>query len=322
MRIDRVLGAALFGATLSCTISLPTRIEPLEETVVLGKGGPKIVQLEVEGLIIETPRPGPLSITPRESLIARLKEALDRAEEDRRVAALLLRIQSPGGTVSASETLYHEILSWKARTGRPVVAHFDGIATSGAYYIAMAADEVIMHPASVTGSIGVIFSGINLSGLMEKLGIENQSLTSGAFKDAGSPMRPMRPEERAQLQSVIDDFHARFIEVVDAGRPNLDRETITRAADGRIYSSAQALDLGLVDRIGYVEEAVRAAEHLAGIAESRVVSYHRPYEYRNNLHSRSAGPEGPLVDLDPLPEASFGLEPGFYYLWPAVLTGG
>jgi protease-4 len=322
MRIDGTLAVALCAATLSCTISLPTRIEPLEETVVLGERGPKIVQLEVEGLIIETPRPGPLSITPRESLIARLKEALDRAEEDGRVAALLLRIQSPGGTVSASETLYHEILAWKARTGRPVVAHLDGIATSGAYYIAMAADEVIAHPATVTGSIGVIFSGVNLSGLMEKLGIQNQTLTSGDFKDAGSPMRPMRPEERAQLQSVIDDFHARFREVVHAGRPDLDKEAVDRAADGRIYTASQAIDLGLIDRIGYVEDAVRAAENRAGIAESRVISYHRPYEYRNNLYSRSPGPEGPLIDVDPLPEASFGLEPGFYYLWPAVLPGG
>jgi signal peptide peptidase SppA len=198
-------------------LPFPGGIKPLEETVVLGEDGPKIVQLEIEGVITEASRQPRFPLEARESLIARLKEALDRAEKDDDVAALLLRIQSPGGTVSASETLYHEILEWKEETGRPVVAHLEGLATSGAYYVAMAADEVISHPTTVTGSIGVLFAGLNFSGLMEKLGVSNQNLTGGEYKDAGSPFRPMRSEERAQLQSVIDDFHARFREVVDGG---------------------------------------------------------------------------------------------------------
>ena len=320
MRGERLIAICACTALLGCGGLLrPPKLQPLEETTVFGEGGPKIVQLEIEGLISEVPRRQANPLVPRENLIGRLREALDRAGRDRKVAGLLLRIQSPGGTVSASETLYHEIRQWKERTKRPVVAHFEGLATSGAYYVAMAADEVIAHPTTVTGSIGVIFAGINVSGLMEKLGIENQTLTGGELKDAGSPLRRMRPEERAQLQSVVDNFHERFREVVDRGRPGLERAQIDPLADGRIYSAEQALDHGLVDRLGYLEDAVEAVEKRAGIDDSHVVVYHRSHEYRNNLYSSS--PIGvPTISIDLFPRGLEPLAPGFYYLWPAILN--
>jgi protease-4 len=320
MTIRPVPGLLACLALAGCAGLLqPPQIEPLQESVVFGEDGPKIVQLEIEGLITEAPRRGPTPLYPGESLVARLREALDRAEEDHDVAALLLRIQSPGGTVSASETVYHEILQWKERTGRPVVAHLEGFATSGAYYVAMAADEVIAHPTTVTGSIGVLFAGINVSGLMEKLGIENQTLTGGTYKDTGSPFRPMLPGERAQIQSVIDDFHTRFREVVDQGRANLDQATVDTLSDGRIFSAGQAFEFGLVDRTGYLEESVEVAEKRAGIEESRVIVYHRPYEYRNNLYSRPIRAPSPTVQVNLVPGGLEPLAPGFYYLWPAVL---
>lgn len=319
MRSIRTFTALACGVLAGCGgLVLQTRLRPLEESVVFGDRGPKIVQLEIEGLITDVPRRTQLSLTPPDSLLGRVKEALDRAEEDDRVAALLLRIQSPGGTVSASDTLYHEVLDWKERTGLPVIAHLEGLATSGAYYVAMAADELIAHPATVTGSIGVLFAGINVSGLMEKLGIQDQSLTGGEYKDEGSPLRPMRPEERAQIQGVIDDFHARFREVVAAGRPGLDAEQVHRISDGRIFSSDQALGLRLVDRIGYLRDAIDAAEKRAGVERSRVVVYHRPSEYRDNIYSRSVLPGVPRVEVHLLPEIP-PLAAGFYYLWPAVL---
>jgi protease-4 len=123
------------------------------------------------------------------------------------VVALLLRVNSPGGTVSASETLYHELERWKERSGKPVVAYLQGLATSGGYYVAMSADEVVAHPTAITGSIGVVMLGINVSGLMERFGVEDQTFTSGDFKDAGSALRPMRPEERAYFDEVIGDLH-------------------------------------------------------------------------------------------------------------------
>ncbi|MFQ5696882.1 MAG: signal peptide peptidase SppA [Myxococcota bacterium] len=309
-------------ALSACTLDLGafTRSQPLTETVVLGESGPKILMLELEGLLTESPRRRALGTAP--SLVARAREALERAREDDDVAAVLLRIRSPGGTVAASETLYHLIEQFKKETGRPVTAQLQGLATSGGYYVAMAADHIVAHPTTITGSIGVLLAGVNVAGLMEKLGIQNQTLTSAEFKDAGSPLRPMRPDERAQLQSVIDDLYARFREVVAAGRPSLDEAAIAKLADGRIFTARQALAAGLIDEIGYLEDSVAETERRAGIEHSRVVVYHSPREYKQNLYSRA--PVGPLqvVDVHLLDLGRQWIPPGFWYVWPPALGNG
>jgi protease-4 len=280
----------------------------LEERVVLGTEGEKILLLDLDGVLSEEAGEGSFGLGSRESVVARVREQLERAREDGDVRALLLRIQSPGGSVTASDILYREVLRFKQETKRPVLAHCMGVCASGGYYVAMAADRVLVHPTSVTGSIGVIFSGLSLAGLMEKLGVENQTLTSGAYKDAGSALRRMSGAERAQLQSVVDDLQARFLEVVRAGRPQLAPEAVARLADGRIYTARQALEAGLVDEIGYLPEAVRELERRAGLESSRVIVYHRPREMRENLYSASAGP-APRTAADAL------AAPAFLYLW-------
>ncbi len=288
--------------------------EFLVESVVHGEEGPKILLVEIDGEISDVDFSGAFGIAERESTTARLREQLDRAREQGDIRALLLRINSPGGSVTASDIIYHELLRFKEEQKIPVVAELMGVAASGGYYAAMAADEVIAHPTTVTGSIGVLFSGVNFAGLMEKVGIEDQTLTSGAFKDSGSPLREMTPEERAQLQSVIDDFYLRFRKVVADGRGLSDMQLDT-AADGRVFTALQALDKKLIDRVGYLEDAVKAAEKRAGLPASRVVSYHRPREWRENLYFRA--------DATP-PEFSPALwrrlwsaqrPAGFYYLW-------
>ncbi len=309
-------GLALSGCVLD--VASFGRTEPLRERTVRGEGGPKIAMLELSGVISQQERSSPLGIA-RPSPVARALEALDLAAKDDDVRALLLRVNSPGGSVAASETLYHAVERWKQETGRPVVAYFDGIATSGGYYVAMAADELVAHPTTITGSIGVIMSGINLAGLMERYGVTDQSFTSGSFKDAGSPLRKMRPEERAHLEGIVDDLHARFQRVVERGRPELDSAKIEELADGRIFTARQAAELGLIDRVGHLEHAVRAVEQRIGAEESRVVVYARPSEYRSNLYSRRGGPPVQLVDIDLLPFEASRLEPGFYYLWPPAL---
>ena len=305
-----------------CMIDLSsfTGLKPLEETRVRGDGGPKLVMLEIEGMISDSETRSPLGLT-RASLVARAREALDLASEDDDVAGLLLRIRSPGGTVAASETLYHEIVRWRDENQKPVVAYMQGLATSGGYYVAMAADRVIAHPTTVTGSIGVIVRGINVSGLMERFGVTDQTLKSGEFKDAGSALRPMRSDEREQLQSVIDDLHGRFVEVVSKGRPALDDATVQRLSNGRIFTANQALEAGLVDQIGHLDEAIEAAEKLAEIPESRVVVYHRPREYRANIYSRAPRMPVQVVDIDVLTLTRDWLPPGFYYLWPMAVEG-
>jgi protease-4 len=315
------MGVAFLAAVASaCTVDLSslTRVQPLEESVVQGESGPKIVLIEVDGLITERQERTPFGLS-LPSRVARIREALDRAADDGDVAALLLRINSPGGSVSASDTLYHELHRWRAENGKPVIAYFQGLATSGGYYVAMASDRIIAHPTTITGSIGVVMLGLNLSGLMEKIGVEDQTFTAGRFKDSGSMLRPMREDERVQLQGIADDLHSRFREIVALGRPGLGESGVENVSDGRIFTARQAAEQGLVDEIGYLDDAIKAAEASAEIEESRVVTYHRPNEFRDNVYSRSGLPPVQVVDIDILNLARTWLDPGFYYVWPALV---
>src|SRR6516164_7386181 len=241
MRHRCLLLLSLWFASTGCVLYSPIDLGSLagpgelRETVVEGTTGPKIVLLEVSGVISDEEDRGAFALAERPSMVAEIKSQLERAADDDDVAGLLLRIDSPGGSVSASDTLYHELAAWKAANKKPVIAFFNGLSTSGAYYLAMAADRLIAQPAAVTGSIGVVMPGFNVAGLMKKYGVADQTLTSGRYKDAGSMLREMRPEERAQLLSVIDDLYTRFREVVALGRPGLDAEKIRKLADGRVY---------------------------------------------------------------------------------------
>jgi protease-4 len=247
-----------------------------------------------------------------------VREQLDRAREDPEVRGLLLRINSPGGTATASDLVYGEILRFKQERGVPVVAQLMGLATSGGYYVAMAADLVVAHPTTVTGSIGVRFVSVSLAGLLEKLGIEDQTLTAGRHKDAGSPLRRLSGEERAHLQSVLDDLHARFQQVVAAGRPGLPPGGLERVADGSIFSAPQALELGLVDAVADLEESLTRVRRAAGLSQARVVRYHRPREYANNLYTRS-GALLPKLRLEFPGAQALAMRPGFYFLWAPEL---
>ena len=295
------------------TINLPGAMpEPLLEQVVYGDSGPKILLVQIEGVLREAPEATSILGFAEESMLARLREELDRARDDERIRALLLRINSPGGTVTASDILYDEIRRFKEERNIPVVAQLMGVAASGGYYVALAADEIVAHPTTVTGSIGVIWTNVNFAGLMEKVGIEDQTITTGPFKDAGSMLRRMTPDEHTQLLSVLNDMFARFKQVVRNGRPELDPGQIDALADGRIYSATQALKNGLIDRVGNLQEAVARAEARAGIDESRVVTYHRPTEYRENLYTRTVPSSLELRLPTPWP----GIQgPAFLYLW-------
>ncbi len=295
------------------SVDLSRRERPLEETTVSGEGADKILLLPIEGVLLEGDAPGGLFAPDRQSTTSLVREQLDKARRDDDVRAVVLRINSPGGTVTASDVVHREILRFKREKGVPVVAHLMGVAASGGYYVAMAADEVRSEPTSVTGSIGVIFVNVNVSGLMEKIGVEDQTLVAGRSKDAGSMLRPMRREERAQLQSILDDMHARFREVVAAGRPALAADAVETLSDGRIYSAPQALDAGLVDAVGGLSETVTVAERRAGLARSRVVTYHRPREWKKNVYSKPLVP--PRVEVDWWPGLPRFDAPAFLYLW-------
>jgi protease-4 len=295
------------------------RVSPLSEVRISGSGEAKIAVLEITGVISFEEEGWSLS-GQEPSVIARLHEALDLAAKDKDVEGLLLRIRSPGGGVAASETLHYLVDSWRKNTKKTVVAYLQGTAASGGYYVAMASDAVVAHPASITGSIGVIMPGFNVSGLMERFGVADQNITSGAFKDSGSPTRPMRNDEREQLQGVIDSLHSRFVNVVDTGRPGLDRDAVAALADGRIFSSEQALELGLVDSIGHIDVAVDLVKELAGIERATLVAYKEAGRATNNVYSNlsSRMRQGPAeVNLFSIGAAK--IPAGFYYLWPMAL---
>ncbi len=309
-----VLGCALLAVLLlvGC-ITIQVGAGPkdaLVEKVVFGAKGPKILLIEVDGMISE--RAEARIFGESESTVSRVREQLDRAERGGGIRAIILRINSPGGTATASDIIYSEIQRFKEAHDIPVVAQLMGIAASGGYYLAMSADTVRALPTTITGSIGVIFSGVGFADLMEKIGIENQTLKSGPYKDAGSSLRHMTEEEKAQLGSVLDGLYERFLEVVDAGRPDLFAEEVRELADGRIFSAAQAEENGLIDAIGGLPGAIEVAEEMAGIETSRVVVYGRPNEWRENLYSVSAAPSPTLAPWALLGSRS---EPAFLYLW-------
>jgi protease-4 len=230
----------------------------------------------------------------------RVKEELEKASKDSHIKALVLRINSPGGTVSGSDVIWHELKAFKEEKKMPVVACLTGLATSGGYYVAQAADHIVAYPTCVTGSIGVIALKFNVKGLMDKVGVGDDLVKSGKWKDFWSPFRPATPEERQMMQEVIDHFYKSFVEVVAQGRKK-NLEDTRRVADGRIFTSAQAKDLGLVDRIGYLDDALKLAHDLAGLKEAKVVRYHRPGSYRPTIYSM-------LPDLEMA-------APQFLYLW-------
>ena len=302
---------ALLGTGCITIDALGGGRKPLDETVVYGKSGPKVLLLDIDGIIGDSNVRGPLGTGGREAATSRVREQLDKAEKTQ-VAGVLLRINSPGGAVTASDVVYREILRFKQKNDIPIVTIMMGMAASGGYYVAMASDYVIAHPTSVTGSIGVIAAGLNLSGLMQRYGVGNQTITAGEFKDAGSPLRPMTAPERAYLQAIVDDMHVRFREVVVEGRPELDAERVRVLADGRIYTAGQALENGLVDAVGYMPDAIDELKRRIQAPELRVVAFHRDREWRANLYSSTAPPPAKAGLAERL-----GVDrgPGFLYLW-------
>lgn len=305
------VGLSVSGCTFNFTL-LPGQ-GPLQEMQVGGTGAAKVLLIEVSGMISSQEKDG---LIPAPSLVARIKEQLARATQDEQVKAIVLRINSPGGTVTASDIIHHELKAFKASKKIPIIASIMDLGTSGGYYIAAAADTVLAHPSSVTGSIGVIMLTINARGLLEKVGVEATAVTSGPRKDMGSPFRVMAPEERAIFQGLIDSFYQRFLTIVQEGRPQLQMEQIKKLADGRIYTGDQAKALGLVDELGYLEDAIDLAKKKAKLPEARVVTYQRPGEYSNNIYSKLLVP-GPLAgfgDLDIMALARGGT-PQFMYIW-------
>lgn len=219
--------------------------------LVRGEGlfGPKVGVLEIQG-VIEDPW--------------ELLDWIERFSKDERVKAVILKVNSPGGSVGATQELYRALM--RLRNKKKVVASLGDVAASGGYYVASAAHKVVSNPGTLTGSIGVAMYFTDFEGLMKKVGVRSHVVKSGPYKDIGSPFRRMTEEEKRLLEGVITDVHRQFLEDVSHAR-GIPLERLETVADGRVFSGRQALELGLVDQLGGFQEALELAKSLAGIKE-------------------------------------------------------
>ena len=320
-RIPWVCGVALLATSLSGCVLISASLnpfsnapQPLQEQEVGGSGDAKIVLIDISNVITDQEDQGPFGVSIRPGMTARVREELEKAADDGRVKAVLLRINSPGGTVTASDVIFHELLQFKQRRQLPIIAHIMDMGTSGAYYIALAADQIVVSPTTVTGSVGVIMAGVNLSGLMDKLGVKNQTFKAGKHKDMASPLRPLTPDDQELMQAVLDDMHDRFLGLVRERRPMMTADALKTISDGRIVTASQALQAGLVDHIGYADDAIELTEQRAGVHEARLILYRRPNEYAENIYSR-ASVSAPQVNLVNFDLGSLSRSPQFLYMW-------
>ncbi|UCG65942.1 MAG: signal peptide peptidase SppA [Deltaproteobacteria bacterium] len=289
----------------------------LEEQVLEGEGQAKILLMDISDVISEKKKANRIGFRQRTSLVARIKE-IQKAEKDKAVVGIIVRINSPGGTVAATDTIYHELVEFKKRTGARIIACVTGLAVSGGYYVASVADEIIAHPTAITGNIGVIAMKFNVEQLLSKVGVQEEIVKSADKKDIWSPLRPSTPEETEIIQTVIDALHERFVEVVYAGRrPRLSKEEVERLADGRIFTAEQALEVKLVDRIGYLDDAVKETKSSLKLKEAKVVTYHRPGSYRGTIYSGFPQTSDNEINLIAINGDLLSLIPEvqFMYLW-------
>jgi protease-4 len=296
-----------------------------EKVVHPGRGGEKVAIIEVEGMLVNMRTGGFLQ--PTENKVSLFKQQMRAAAKDDSVKAVVLRVNSPGGTVTASDTMYQIVKDFRRRTKKPVIASTQEVAASGGYYICCAADTIVAHPTSVIGSIGVMFNTMEFEGTLEKLGARAESIKSGPLKDMGSPFKAMSLRERAVMQEMVDEYFERFIEVVHGGRTVKEpRPTLPLADDyggvysGRVFSGERAVELGLADQAGRLEDAIRLAREKIKAPGARVIMYKRPYGYSGSIYSAAQVPaprakdQGTVLRLE-LPETRALLPSGFYYLW-------
>lgn len=277
MRLDRILALALIVICLVAALGNWLAGEPATETSsrrLSSEGSPEIALLDVYGTISDEAAAGPLAAASSSNANALIK-AIREARKDN-VKAILLHINSPGGTAAASQAVYSELMRTRKETDIKIVASLGDVAASGGYYVASAAHHIMANPASLTGSIGVIVQTQNISPLLDRVGVETNTIKSGQFKDILSPFRDTSTNERELLQTIVMDSYQQFLEAIVAGR-NISLETLRPLADGRIFTGRQAQEVNLVDSLGNSYDALKKTAELAGIrGEPSVRNYTSP----------------------------------------------
>ncbi len=279
-----------------------------EERYVSGEGPDRIAVLPVTGQISSAQGTvGSQTATPQT-----FRDQLTQAAEDDRVKGVVVEVNSPGGGVVASQQMRKSILDFKEEAGKPVIVSMSETAASGGYYLATAADRIVANETTLTGSLGVIFSYLNLEEAAEEYGVEQEVIKSGPYKDIGSPTREPTEEELEILQTYVNQAYDQFVEVIVEGR-DLPEEEVREIADGRIYSGLQAESLGLVDELGDLDRAAEIAGDLAGAGRTTVVRYERVPGFVELLRNRLE-PSEPQA-LEALESAGINITPELQYLY-------
>lgn len=277
----------------------------LAAAFVRSKGEKGIAWIKVRGVIAQDNNSSAFS---RPSGASSIAKKIREAGRDENVQAIVLDINSPGGTVASVQNIYSEIL--KAKEKKKVVALFRDVAASGGFYIAMAADKIVAEPGTITGSVGVIMQTSNVEGLFDKIGVKVTPITSGKYKDMGSAFRPMSDAEKAILQDMVNDTYTQFFAAVKAGRPNVKPEDLAEYTDGRVFTGQRAYKLGFVDKLGGEEEARLLAGELAGIKDPKVIAS-RPDGLRELIFSFGSSMENQTLAKQLQTLAT----PSVSYLW-------
>ena len=278
----------------------------------------KVAVIDIDGVMMNSIEGGWFGGS--DNPVSLFLEKLQRAEKDPSVKAVVLRLNSPGGSVGASDIMHRALLDFKKKTKKPVVSCMLDVAASGAYYLACGSDGIVAQPTSVTGSIGTVMHTVSFAGIMNKLGIKAETIKSGKMKDIGSPFHDLSEDEREILSEIILEFYEGFIDVVVAGRENLTPDTLRPLADGRVYTAKQALENGLIDKIGYPDDAVEWAKRKAGLDRTQTIIYHRPLATKSNIYASAEKPAtgAALINLE-LPRWLNAQGPQFLYLWDGYL---
>jgi protease IV len=282
-------------------------------TVQPGEASAKVAIIEVEGMLMDERTGGLLQAT--ENPLSMFVQQLDQAASDDSVKAIVLRVNSPGGSVTTSDTMYDALQRFKAKTHKPVIASAQELDASGAFYVSCAADKIIVNPTSIVGSIGVIFESFDLEGTLDKLGVRTDAIKSAPLKDMGSPYRHLTPEAREVMQGMVDEYFARFKNIVTANRGIKDSTTLDLVTDGRVFSGTRAVELGLADQVGRLPDAIDLAKQMGNAPGGEVIMYKRPYGYAGSIYAETPIPQPQSNDMNLKLPMSNWLPDGFYYLW-------
>jgi len=307
--ITALLALALLGTLFSHCSKVekdyPRDESPeLDETWSSGSGDIKVARIPLDGVIMRNEEEG--FFTARSDMVESILTQVRAAERDPEMRAIILEVNSPGGGVTPSDEIYHALRGFRAsRPDRRVVIFIRDLGASGAYYAAMAGDFIIAEPTAVVGSIGVIMQTMNFQGLSEKIGITDVTIKSGANKDMLNPFQPVNTNQVALLQKLIDEMQTRFSGIVTESR-KLDAAASAELFDGRIFSAAEALDKGLIDQIGYWDDALTKTAQLLDTGALHVIRYEPQRTFIEQLIEGKA----PIV----LPNLKLR-SPQFLYLW-------